>query len=152
VEITDETGRPVDGAAVSFRMPEEGPGATFEHGMRTEIRTTTPDGLASIRSFQTGGLKGPYQVRVTAVKNQIRAGTVVSQYVSESAGPRPSAATGSGGKRKWLAIAAIAGGAAAGAFAGMRGRGGPGSASPSAPVPTTPPQIGTPSITVGGPR
>jgi hypothetical protein len=34
----------------------------------------------------------------------------------------------------------------------MRARGGAGSASTPAPVPATPPQIGTPSISVGGPQ
>ena len=133
-------------------MPEEGPGATFEHGMRTEIRTTTPDGLASVRSFQTGTLKGPYQVRVTVVKNQVRAGTIVSQYVSDSAGPRTSAPGAKSGKRKWLVVAAVAGAAAAGAFAGMSARGTTAGGTTTPAATPVPPQIGTPSISIGGPR
>jgi hypothetical protein len=134
-------------------MPEEGPGGTFDHGMRTEIRTTTPDGIASVRTFQTGTLKGPFQIRVTAVKNQIRAGTVVSQYISDSVTARrtadPTSARGHG--TRWLIIAAVAGAAAAGAFAGMRAGGNGGTSSPTVTAPQ-PPQIGTPSVIVGGPQ
>lgn len=152
VEVTDETGRPVEGAAISFRMPEEGPGATFDRGMRTDIRVTTPDGRAAVYECQTGRLTGPFQVRVTAVKSQIRAGTVVAQYVSDA----PVKSKGStivrrsGGGRKWLLIAAIAGGAAAAGLTVGMGRGGAGSTAPAAPP--TPPQIGVPTISIGGPQ
>ena len=44
VQLTDETGRPLEGVAVSFRMPEEGPGGSFESGMKTEIAITAADG------------------------------------------------------------------------------------------------------------
>src|ERR1035438_10162770 len=40
VEITDETGKPVAGAAISFHLPEDGPSGTFVNGLRTEVVTT----------------------------------------------------------------------------------------------------------------
>ena len=36
VQLTDETGRPLEGVAVSFRLPEEGPGGHLK-GVKTEI-------------------------------------------------------------------------------------------------------------------
>jgi hypothetical protein len=35
VQVTDETGQPLEGVAVSFRLPEEGAGGTFASGLRT---------------------------------------------------------------------------------------------------------------------
>lgn len=128
-------------------MPEEGPGATFDRDMRTEIRTTTPDGRASVHNFVAGRLTGPYQVRITVVKNGVRAGTLVSQYVSDAAIAKKVRGGGSG--RKWIAILAVAGGAAAGGLVAINGRGS--GASAAAPV-ATPPQIGTPTFTVGRPQ
>jgi hypothetical protein len=149
VEITDETGRPVEAAAVSFRMPEEGPGAAFARGMRTEIRTTTPDGRASVHDFTANRVSGPFQVRVTVVKNGVRAGTIISQYVSDA----PTASKGMRSSRKWLTIIAVAGGAAAaGGVVAVRG-GSPGSTSSTraGAVSAGTPSIGVPSFTVGGP-
>jgi len=40
VQVTDEIGKPVDSAAVSFRLPDDGPSGTFSSGMRMEIVTT----------------------------------------------------------------------------------------------------------------
>lgn len=151
VQVADETGRPVDGAVVSFRMPEEGPGATFANGMRTEIVTTAPDGKAGIHELICGRLSGPYQVRVTVVKGGVRAGTVVSQYISDA--PSKGSRQASGLRRNsWIVITAIAAaGAAAGVAASMAG----GSHSPSpasvAPAAVPPPQIGTPQISIGRP-
>ena len=152
VEVTDETGKPVDGAAVSFRMPEEGPGASFGQNMKTDIRVTTPDGKAVCSEFTTGRLPGPFQVRVTAVKSQIRAGVIVSQYVSDGPVKNTGARRGGGGgSKKWLIIAAIAGGVGAGIAAGsMGGKTTPGNNGPGPTVPATPPTIGAPSINVGG--
>ncbi|MBC8164945.1 MAG: hypothetical protein H7Y20_03610 [Bryobacteraceae bacterium] len=155
VEITDETGKPVDNAAVSFRLPEEGPGGTFVRGLRTEIVITTPDGRASVRELITGRTPGPFQIRVTAVKDAVRAGTVVDQYVSESAVKRsPQAKTmvaSKGSSHKWVLWVAIAGGAAAaGLIAGMSKKSTPGAPAVVAP-PATPPTLGTPGITIGRP-
>ena len=52
VEVTDETGRPVTGAAVSFHLPVSGPSGTFANGLRTEIVITDSHGHASLRGLQ----------------------------------------------------------------------------------------------------
>jgi hypothetical protein len=149
VEITDETGRPQEGVAVSFRMPEEGPGASFPQGMKTDIRITAPDGKAMAHDFVANRVTGPFQVRVTAVKGQIRAGVIVGQYVSDAA-VRAKSTSRPGSSRKWLVLAAI--GAAAGVGLAV-GSSGAAAASQTQPVPApVPPTVGRPSITVGGPQ
>ncbi len=163
VEITDETGRPVDGAAVSFRLPEEGPGGTFAHGMRTEILMTGADGRAGYREFVAGRTVGPFQVRVTAVRDSVRAGTVIDQYVSEptrasAAGQkllsRSGGSGGGGNSKKWIVWLAIGGGAAAAALvAGASGGAAAGSsAGPPPPAVVPPPTLGTPVIVIGRPQ
>src|SRR5271155_4887613 len=52
VQLTDEAGKPVPGAAVSFRMPDSGPAGTFAGGARREIVTTGADGRAGIWGMQ----------------------------------------------------------------------------------------------------
>lgn len=47
VQVTDETGKPVEAVSVSFRLPEEGPSGAFANGSRLEIATTKADGRAS---------------------------------------------------------------------------------------------------------
>src|SRR5580698_8535226 len=75
IQVTDETGKPVEGASVSFRLPEEGPSGTFSSGSRTEIGMTKPDGRAAAWGMQWNHTEGPFEIRITAVKGQARAGT-----------------------------------------------------------------------------
>jgi len=158
VEVTDETGKPVPGAAVSFHLPEDGPGGTFVNGLRTDIAITDARGRASVRAFQTNRLPGRFQLRIVASKEQARAGTVSFQYVGETVGggtaaaPRAATATSATphSNRKWYAIAAaVAGGAVAGVLASR------GSSASAVGPPVTPPPpaltIGVPSISVGKP-
>jgi hypothetical protein len=145
VAVTDEGGRPVAGAAVSFHLPENGPGGSFVNGLRTDVATTDARGRATVRAFQANRAPGRFQIRIVASKEQARAGTVSFQYVGElKAGP-------GNGRRKWVAIAAVvAGGALAGALA--TGRSGPGPVAAVVPAVSAPVlTIGTPSISVGKP-
>jgi hypothetical protein len=80
VQVTDETGRPVDGSSVSFRLPDEGPSGMFSNGSRMEIATTKPDGKASAWGMQWNRTEGSFEIRITAVKGQARAGTVCAVY------------------------------------------------------------------------
>ena len=155
VEITSETGQPIEGAAVSFHLPEEGPGGTFGNQLRTDVVVTDARGRASLRSLQLNHAPGPFQIRIVAAKEQARAGAVSSQYIAEpksgkgatslSTAAASGTPTASRGPLKWIAMAVAAGGVAA-AVALLAGR--PGAGSTAVAVAPT---IGTPTITVGKP-
>jgi hypothetical protein len=161
VEITDETGKPVPGAAVSFHLPEEGSGGAFVNGLRTEVAITDARGQASVHGFQANRVAGRFQVRILVSKEQARAGTVSFQYVAEPRGG-VTAASVSGAKAspaagashsKWLWVAAAVAGGAVAALVASHGSSAPAAAvvppvvTASAPVPT----VGSPTITVGRP-
>jgi len=151
VLVTDEAGRPLDMASVSFRLPDQGATGTFSSGLRTEVVTTGPDGRASIWGMQWNKTPGTVEIRITAVKEQARAGILSTQYLSDSVAP---VAGGEGvfkashGGHKWLWIAAVAGLAAGGAaFALLHSSG-----TTSNQTSTTGVSVGAPSITVGQPQ
>jgi hypothetical protein len=152
VEITDETGRPVAGAAVSFHLPEDGPGGAFVNGLRTEVVVTDAGGRAALHGLVANRIPGRFQIRILASKEQARAGTVSFQYVAEPRGG--AAATRSPSlpaRTKWMAVAAaVAGGAVAGLIATRGSTANPAAAVPGVPVPASS-SIGTPTITVGKP-
>ena len=161
VEITSETGQPVEGAAVSFHLPEEGPGGTFGNQLRTDVVITDAKGRASLRGLQLNHAPGPFQIRIVAAKEQAHAGAVSFQYIAEpksgkvSTSPSASAAAGtptaSRSPLKWIVMAVAAGGAAA-AVALLAGKSGSGStAATVSTAVATAPTIGTPTITVGKP-
>jgi hypothetical protein len=147
VQVTDETGKPIEGASVSFRLPEEGPSGTFASGSRTELATTRADGKASAWGMQWNRNEGSFEIRITAVKGQARAGTVCPVYLSKAP---VEADSGSQMKfsrsHKWLYITlAVAGGAGvAVALAALGGK----SSVPTGPT-VTPTTIGTPTIVIG---
>jgi hypothetical protein len=155
VEVTDETGKPVEGAAVSFHLPDEGPGGTFGNGLRTEVTITDARGRASLHALQLNHAPGRFAIRIVASKEQARAGMESFQYIAEPAGAPKSGVSIKRGKFKWVLWAALAGGAAAaGALVAVR------SSSTAAPAPTQPAaatsspvsiSIGSPSVTVGKP-
>lgn len=84
VEVTDESGRPVAGAAVSFQLPPDGPSGLFSNGLRTDLVLTDSAGRAAIHSIQFNRSAGQFRIRITAVKEQARAGAVSTAYISES--------------------------------------------------------------------
>jgi hypothetical protein len=156
VVVTDETGRPVAGAAVSFHLPEDGPSGAFANGLRTEVATTDVRGRASVHGLQVNRVGGRFAIRIVASKEQARAGVISFQYVAETAAAaRPAApdpaspakpvAAGGHGHGKLLIVAiAIAGGAAAPVL-------GAGRTTESKPAPAPPSQtlaIGAPTVVV----
>jgi len=151
VLVTDETGKPLEHAAVSFRLPEEGPGGVFSTGLRTEVVTTAPDGRATVWGMQWNKTPGPVEIRITAVKDQARAGIISTQYLSDALAPK---AGGEGtftashkGHTKWILIAVAVGGGAGAGFAFARSKGTTAGVA-SGPVGV---MIGNPSINVGHP-
>jgi hypothetical protein len=149
VEITDETGKPVAGAAVSFHLPEQGPGGVFANGMRTEVAVTDSHGRAGVHGLQSNRAAGPFQIRIVASKEQARAGMVSFQYIAPPGNGASAATAGSShGYRKWIAVALLAGG---GAAAGILVAGRSGGTPAAAPAPAITLTIGTPTLTVGKP-
>jgi hypothetical protein len=149
VQVTDETGKPIENTSVSFRLPEEGPSGTFSNGSRLEIATTKADGRASAWGMQWNRTEGSSEIRITAVKGQARAGTVCAVYLSKATAETDSAPVKLARNHKWLWITlAVAGGAgvavALGALAGK-------SSTPPGPS-VTPTTIGTPTIVIGHPQ
>lgn len=88
VLVTDEAGKPVPNASVSFRLPDSGPSGLFSSGLRTEIVNTGADGRASIAGMQWNKSAGPMEIRITAVKDLARAGIITTQYLNETALPQ----------------------------------------------------------------
>jgi hypothetical protein len=149
VQVTDETGKPMEGASVSFRLPEEGPSGAFTNGSRLEIATTKADGKASAWGMQWNRTEGSFEIRITAVKGQARAGTVSAVYLSKATAESGAAAPMKLARNhKWLWIGlAVAGGAVI-AVAGGAAAAGKSSTLPAGPA-VTPTTIGTPAIVIG---
>jgi hypothetical protein len=148
--VTDETGKPVENAAVSFRLPDQGPSGVFNSGQRNQVVTSGADGRATVWGMQWNKSAGPVEIRITAEKDQARAGIVATQYLNDTVVPL---AGGEGvfkashkGHGKWLLIGAIAGGAAGAGLAFGRSHA---KANPAAPPVGI--SIGSPSIVVGHP-
>jgi hypothetical protein len=164
VEVTDESGRPVTGAAVSFQLPSEGPSGLFANGLRTDLVLTDPSGRAAIHSVQLNRTGGQFRIRITAVKEQARAGAVSVQYIGEShqenspapARPTATAKSGeitptttkmaSGRHKKLIVLAAIVAGAGI-AFLGVSRA----AKAKSSTVSSSVVSVGTPTITIGNP-
>ena len=146
VLVTGEDGNPVEGAAVSFRLPEDGPGGTFTSGLRTEVVTTKSDGRAAVWGMQWNKVPGPFDIRVTAVKDEARAGIVSHQYLTDALAAKSDKGFSAPHRfrSKWVLIGVVAGGAAAGLALGHSGHS-------SLPVPVGPvaPAIGSPTLIIG---
>lgn len=147
VQVTDETGKPAEGATVSFRLPETGPAGTFASGSRTEIVTTGADGRAGVWGMQWNRTAGSLEVRITALKGQTRAGTTCSMYLSDSPEARASTARVGPKGHKWLWIALAVGGAAAAGVAATALAGKPAATSSTSAGFS----IGSPTIILGHP-
>lgn len=151
VEVTDETGRPVEGAAVSFHLPDQGPSGSFVNGLRTEVAVTDDRGRAAVRAIEFNRLPGRFEIRIVASKEQARAGTVSFQYIAGTAtgGAVVTARAKSRWhpRKKWLIIAAAVGVGAVGGTAALSRSSSSGQAVASTPVLS----IGTPSVTVSKP-
>jgi hypothetical protein len=142
VEVTNETGKPMDGVSITFQLPDEGASGSFPNASKSQIATTGSDGRASVWGMQWNRTAGSFEVRITATKGDARAGTVCS--LSLAAGKEASVRHG-GSSHKWLWIAlAVAGGAGAAVAIGGR----TGSTSPATSAVTTT-SIGAPTIAIG---
>ena len=153
VQVEDQNHKPVAGAAVSFFLPNDGPGGTFSNGTNSLTTTTNAQGRAVARGIQFNNQGGAMQIRVAASYAGRTASIVVNQsnVLSGASSGGSGIGGGAGGgmsfSTKLLIIVAIAGaGAAAGLVVGKRGS----SPSPGAIIPTITITPGV--VTVGGPQ
>lgn len=151
VEVVDQSNQPVEGAAVSFRLPSSSAGGVFSNGISTDVVITGSSGRASVSGVRWNLVPGTFEMGVTAAKGPDRATLTVSHRVLAPAGEAGSghAKLARGGSR--LKLTLILAGAAAGAVvAGLavaRRTSGPAESS-SQPV-----SVGMPTtITIGGPQ
>ncbi len=156
VMVTDSAGQPVNQASVTFLLPDQGPSGVFNSGKRDQLVTTGPDGRATVWGMQWNKTAGPVEFRITAVKDQERAGIFVTQYLKDSsafqsaalqsgapqAGGQGVFSASHGGHGKWLLIGALVAGAAAAGIVVARSKSGSTAATPAL-------SIGTPSIIIG---
>lgn len=149
IQVSDESGKPVDGASVSFQLPAKGPSGTFSSGSLTEIVTTKADGAANIWGMQWNKIPGPFEIRVTASKGKATAGIIVPQTLAQEAhsGGEGTFTASHHRRNKWLIIGIAAGGA----VAGLAAMGTTSKSAPAAAPVQTPVQIGNPTIIVGKP-
>jgi hypothetical protein len=152
VEVTDETGKPVESVSVSFHLPEDGPGGTFGNGLRTDVTVTDSAGRANLHTIVLNRTPGRFAIRIVASKEQARAGIMSFQYISEPPGnSTKSVAAAKHSPLKWVVIAALAAGAATAGvlIAGKSGSNSAPASTPAAPAATI--TIGGPTLTVGKP-
>ncbi len=109
VEVQDENHKPIGGVAVTFLLPDSGPGGVFASGAKTATVVTDSAGRASMPGFQPN-MAGQFQIRVTTSYQGQQASATIGQSNALRGGP------GVGGSHAKL-IAIIGGVAAAGGIA-----------------------------------
>jgi len=92
VQITDAAGKPVSDAAVAIHLPEEGASGVFANGEHAVVIYTDSSGVAKFPQVNWGSTTGSLSFRVTAVKGEMHAGTLIEQTVLAPSAKTPSSA------------------------------------------------------------
>lgn len=146
VDVLDQNSRPVEGAAVVFRFPLNGPSASFSNGEKARTVRTNADGQAAAVDWIANGAVGKFQVQVSVSRGNELGEAVISMSnvnrITEDMKSKSKGKHKSVWSSRWVKIGIVAG--AAGAVAGivLATRGGS--------TPTVSASPGTP--TIGGPR
>jgi len=144
VLVEDESHKPVARVSVTFFLPNQGPGGTFDNGTNSLTTATNAQGQAVARGIRFNNQAGTMEIRVSASL----AGQTASAIITQTNVLGSSASGGSGGgmgrtAKILIVVAIVGGGAALGVLATHRG--GSTTATPSTTI--TP---GT--VTVGAPQ
>ncbi|MBL8227508.1 MAG: hypothetical protein JNL98_03490 [Bryobacterales bacterium] len=139
VEVRDENDFPVEGAKVTFTLPESGPGAMFANQQRTQTVETNSRGQAGAIGYAINSQTGRFSTRVTASWKGREATILITQTNTTRAADLEPPKRGFA-KWKWWIIAGAAAGAATGIILGTRS---------SPPPPIT---VGTGPVVIGTPR
>jgi hypothetical protein len=149
VRVTGADGRPAGGATVTFSLPRQGPGGRFSSGLASESAMTDSQGRASVSGIAWNDHEGEALMQIKASLKGAAGAAVYVVSVQQSSGEIRTI-RGRSGSMKWIAIAAVAGGALAGlaVSGGKSGKAAP--ATVQSPA-LAPPTVGTPLITIGKP-
>ncbi len=142
VQVFDGDGKPVSGANVTFQLPENGPTGVFSSGSRMELAVTGSDGRTSVWGMRWNRVTGPFELRVSATKNQMRGSAACPLELTEA-----EVKVGRS-HRKLIWIGLAIGGGVAGA---VMARGAISSASTAGTTPVNPPAFGNPTIAISHP-
>jgi len=114
VQVTDANNTPIEGATVSFLLPDTGASGFFGTTNRLLTIQTDAKGQAIGHGLRPNSVAGRFQIRVTASYRGETASAMIAQINATPAG-----ATKGGGSKKFLIIALIGGAAAGGAAAAL---------------------------------
>ncbi len=95
IEVTDDTGTPVAGAAVTFRLPDNGPTGKFEDGSAALVAYTDAAGRAHAGNVSWSSAPGVADIRITAAKGTSHAGILFEEtltppgQIAQSTHPQP---------------------------------------------------------------
>jgi len=116
VRVVDQHGHPVPNVAVTFVLPTQGPGGSFEDGHNTLTVMSDANGQAVGHGLRPNGSPGQFSIRVTTSLQGEVATATISQTNAEPAK--------SGSSKTLLILALVGGAAAAGAAAALsKGKG-----------------------------
>ena len=111
VQVQDENHKPVAGAIIVFTLPSNGAGGVFANGAKTLSMVSDNQGQAVARGFRPNGLKGQYQIRVSASHQGQTASTSIHMT---NAALAASGVASAGVSAKLIAVLVVVGAAAAG--------------------------------------
>ena len=146
VEVRDENDKPVEGAAVTFRIPQDAQAGSFAGGKLSYTGRTNSQGQVGMTGFIPSQQPGNLDITVTAVFGNLMGQAKLSQRTVASLLPTVKSKT-FWQKWKWpilIGVGAAIGGAV---WAGTRGSGG----GAKLPDPTIIVSPGGP-IVIGGPQ
>jgi hypothetical protein len=143
VEVRDDRGEPVEGAAVNFSLPSIGAGGKFLDGGLSFQRKTDLRGRAEMAPFKPNSAEGRFIIKVTATHGGGSASATVTQTNTLAGGS--TLIDRGGGRKKFLVLTGISVGAT---VAGLLARRDGGSSGAGGGATT----ISLGGVTVGGPR
>jgi hypothetical protein len=112
IEVRDENDLPVEGASITFTVPESGPGGTFPAGARSFTISSNAQGQATC-PFRPNGEPGKFKFTVVATSGA-RTGQLVVTQTNSAGGYVGRVVPGRPLYKKWYFWAIIGGAAAAG--------------------------------------
>lgn len=139
VEVRDENDRPVEGATVVFKLPDSGPGGTFEGGQTTQTGITDFRGQVGARGYTSNSVPGRFVIEVNATYEDRSARLPITQTNSIDALPPELGGPKKSSRKKWILLSVAAGAGAGVALYLLTGR-------------DKPISVGGGPVSVGGPR